>query len=146
VSGLLHGPWAGLIVWSMGPLLAACSPCGADARASVRAAGDDVSVCATVLTRDADRRAGLTLFPKLEVDRGLVLRARLDTRLCITTAPLDYAIDIVFADHLGEVKAVACDRSPTDATVCAEDVRDVLELLPRPGCEGWVGGQLVVEP
>ena len=90
--------------------------------------------------------AGLTLFPKLEVDRGLVLRARVDTRLCITTAPLDYAIDIVFADHLGEVKAVACDRSPTDATVCAEDVRDVLELLPRPGCEGWVGGQLVVEP
>jgi uncharacterized membrane protein (UPF0127 family) len=127
------------VIWL---LLLGCSPCGG--RASVTWAGE-APVCADVLTRDADRRRGLMGRPPLGADEGLLLRARRDTRLCITTADMAYDLDVVFAASDGTIRSVACGRGPDDPTVCAEGVRDVLELRPRSRCDRWVGGRLEVD-
>ncbi len=127
-------------------LASGCAPCGGEVWVRVEAPdGAGTEVCAAVLTSDEERRAGLTALPTLEPGEGVLLRARVEAQLCITTAPLSYAIDVVFADASGRVVEVACNRSATDEGVCVDGVIDVLELLPQPGCSEWAGGSLEVQ-
>lgn len=100
---------------------------------------DGHAVTATVVTRDEDRRAGLVGRPPLTPHQALLLRSPRTATLCITTAPMSYPIDVLFLDPEGRIQRAACARDATQEDVCADGVRDVLELRPRAGCATWAG-------
>lgn len=96
-------------------------------------------VTAAIVTRDEDRLAGLGARPPLAPDAALLLRSPRTTQLCITTAPMAYPIDVLFLDVNGRIRDAACARNASDEDVCADNVRDVLEIRPRAGCATWSG-------
>lgn len=103
-------------------------------------------LCAGVARTEEERRAGLTAWPPLDQQTALLLVFSTEGELCITTEVIDQTIDILFARSDGEVGAVACERSPADPIVCADEAQVVLERLPDPGCASWVGGRLWTGP
>ncbi|MCB9680426.1 MAG: DUF192 domain-containing protein [Alphaproteobacteria bacterium] len=117
-------------------------PCGAAARVHL---GADVQVCATVAATEQARRDGLTALPPLGPGDGLLLQYPATVEACITTAPMAYAIDVVFLDATDRVVDVACDRGADDPLVCTPGTRAVLEVLPRAACPGWVGAAAQVQ-
>jgi hypothetical protein len=100
-----------------------------------------VSWCARVATSSADRRAGLTALPPLEEGQGLLLDFPTRGEVCITTAPMQYNIDVLFLDAGGRVTLTGCDRGPRHPLICGEALR-VLEVLPQAGCGALRGAQL----
>ena len=124
-------------------LLAACDPCGDRARVELDGA---FALCAAVATSDEERRAGLSAVPPLGQGDAMLLDFPLQTRVCITTARPGYDIDVLYADQGGHIVAADCGRGPEDPIQCVEDVRRVLELLPREACSDWVGKRLAITP
>lgn len=128
----------------LGALLACDrADCGDREQLRLVAADDsERAICAAVASSARERRAGLTAWPPLEADQGLLLDFPVTDQLCITTAPMPYAIDVLFLSEAGEVTSVACDRGPTDPVVCADPARQVLELPASQGCRRWLGARL----
>jgi uncharacterized membrane protein (UPF0127 family) len=137
----------GLLAACAGPEPAPLARCDEGRLAVVLTAADDaLSLCAGVATTEAERAAGLTAWPELDDGTGLWLQFPVEGELCITTAVLDYAIDVVFVDQHGAITSTACARGPTDPLACVDAAHGVLELLPRSGCDMWPGGHLTIGP
>lgn len=104
--------------------------CGPDparvliARGDVRLWEGEVEVARS----EADRRRGLADHAGLGPGQGLVLEAPVEDELCVTNAPVSFAIDAAFADGEGSIVAVeravpAGDGSPR----CHRRARWILE-------------------
>ncbi|MEZ4236191.1 MAG: hypothetical protein R3F59_08510 [Myxococcota bacterium] len=134
--------------WVLGALLA-CSraPCpGRTPAAMVTASGgDSAPLCADLARSEAERKAGLTARPPLAADGALVLEYPVVSEACITTAPLDRGIDVVYAADDGRIVGAGCDRGPDDPVRCVRGTKRVLERLPVVDCADLVGGFLALD-
>lgn len=105
--------------------LAACDPCD---RARVVLDGNDLlDVCIDRVSTAEDRRRGLA-GRDLGTDEGLLLVFPTVDELCLTNAPVTYAIDALWLDESFIIQAMARLAAAEPGPICHGPARYVLEL------------------
>jgi uncharacterized membrane protein (UPF0127 family) len=129
-------PWA---------LAAACAIAGCgDAPLRVRVEAPDGGVALEVRAGEAitaaERRAGLTAVPPLEIDEGLLLEFPIEGEVCLVNEGVPYAIDAVYVDSSARVVALERAIPADDPTFrCHLATRTVLEVVAGAAAEVALG-------
>lgn len=99
-----------------------------------------LQVVADVARTAVARREGLAGRDSLDEGRGLLLVFPTEGEVCIDNAPVDFAIDALFADATGQVVAIERSVPAGDPTPrCHEPVAQVLELADGVALSAQVG-------
>ncbi len=123
-------------------LLACASPCGERTPLSLSGGGGALPLCADRATTARQRRAGLSAKPPLEAGEALLIDFPVTDRICITTEPMAYPIDVYFIAEDARVLAAGCRRGPEAPLLCQPETRRVLETLPQSDCADRIGATL----
>ena len=118
----------------------ACSPQPCDTPFELRQGDTRLSTCVTVARRDDERRKGLVGHDPLGADEGLLLAYPVASKACITMQGMTEPLDLHFLGDDGRVLRSVCGHPVSGEVVCQDATRAVLERVPSPTCEAFVGG------